>query len=118
MSSNFRGKHNETTTSTTEHGYEDTSLSPTKDQGRDGHGGGYHTGSGKKKKKSGPSDCRNEAFEDYLRTRPANRIDVIDQAKELRRQAWVNMLERREHREQEYAETMAQVGDSLINQCQ
>ena len=59
--------------------------------------------------KSGPSDCRNPAFEDHLRTRPAHRVDHLAEHREQRRRAWVQMLHRRDRRDQQYAETMSQV---------
>lgn len=59
--------------------------------------------------KSGPSDCRNPAFEEHLHTRPLHRVNHLDNHREMRRQAWVNMLMRRDAREQEYAQTLEKV---------
>ena len=61
------------------------------------------------RQKSGPSDCRNPYFEEHLRTRPAQRVDHLAEHREQRRRAWVQMLHRRDRRDQQYAETMSQV---------
>ena len=62
-----------------------------------------------KGEKSGPSDCRNPYFDHYLRTRPKDRVDHLAIGREYRRKAWIQMLHRREKRDQDYAETMEKV---------
>lgn len=56
-----------------------------------------------------PTDCRNERFEETLRTRPAHRVDYLGEQKTLRQEAWMAMLRRREMRDQELNATINSV---------
>ena len=82
MKQTNKGNHQETPTGTSTAPADDennnqsntySSLSPKKEMERPSS----------KKKKSAPSDCRNESFEEYLRTRPEIRVDVIEQVTHL-----------------------------------
>lgn len=44
------------------------------------------------------TDCRNAPFEEHLRNRPAHRIDYLAEQRLVRKQAWLDMLQRREER--------------------
>lgn len=55
------------------------------------------------------TDCRNPDFELHLQTRPQHRIDYLAEQRELRKQAWLNMLHRRETRQKELTKTIKSV---------
>ena len=61
------------------------------------------------RKRGGPSDCRNASFEAHLLTRPEHRVDHLQAAREGCRRGWLQMLARREVREEEAAEAVAVV---------
>lgn len=64
-----------------------------------------------------PTECRNEAFEEHLRTRPVHRIDHLDETKQLRQEAWQQMLRRRERRDEQYETNLRNVlGDEAFEQ--
>jgi len=55
------------------------------------------------------TDCRNPVFEQYLATRPIHRVDFLSEQQELKKQAWVNMLDRAAIREQLNQETLVKI---------
>lgn len=55
------------------------------------------------------TDCRNADFELHLRTRPAHRIDYLAEQRALRKQAWLNMLHRRDVRDKALTSTIRSV---------
>ncbi len=61
------------------------------------------------------TDCRNEAFEEHLRTRPVHRVDYLAEQRTLRQAAWKTMLLKNTVREQEYTATMRRVlGEPVV----
>eukprot|EP01034_Spumella_vulgaris_P034753 gene34753-42863_t len=61
------------------------------------------------------TDCRNEAFEEHLRTRPLHRVDHLKENRTLRQEAWRSMLLKNANREQEYTATLKRVlGDTQV----
>jgi hypothetical protein len=56
-----------------------------------------------------PTECRNPAFEEHLRTRPVHKVDFLAETRELRHQAWEQMLRRREEADEAYHSNLRQV---------
>jgi len=56
-----------------------------------------------------PTDCRNDAFEEYLRTRPAHRVDFPAEQRAIKQQAWDNMLARTAQRDAESYDILVKV---------
>lgn len=59
----------------------------------------------------GETDCKNTVFEDYLKTRPVHRVDYLAEHKELRKQAWENMLQRSQTRLNQSQAILTRLGD-------
>eukprot|EP01040_Poterioochromonas_malhamensis_P007088 gene7088-7654_t len=60
----------------------------------------------RREKKVPPTDCRNKRFEEILATRPEHRVDYLEEQRQLRKEAYLNMLYRRQTKQQQYAESM------------
>jgi hypothetical protein len=64
-----------------------------------------------------PTECRNADFEQHLRTRPEHRIDHLAETKQLRAQAWEQMLRRRQQRDEQYETNLRSVlGDEAFEE--
>jgi hypothetical protein len=55
------------------------------------------------------TDCRNPDFELHLRTRPQHRINFLHEQRQLRKQAWLDMLHRRDVRDKDLTKTIKSV---------
>jgi hypothetical protein len=55
------------------------------------------------------TDCRNEAFDEFLRTRPAHKTNFLAENRELRRQAYESMLMNRADRQRQYHDTLVTI---------
>lgn len=56
-----------------------------------------------------PTECWNDAYEEYLATRPAHRTNFLAEQRELKREAWNNMLVRTAKREAESEDILIKV---------
>ena len=55
------------------------------------------------------TDCRNEEFEELLRTRPVHRINYLEENRQLRMQAYEDMLRRKDEQAVKASETLTNV---------
>lgn len=56
-----------------------------------------------------PTDCHNEAFEDVLKCRPFHQRDFLAEQRKVRKQAWLDMLQRKEVRDGLLTATISRV---------
>ena len=56
-----------------------------------------------------PTDCRNDEFEERLRTRPAHRVDFQAEQRAIKQQAWDHMLARSAQRDAESYDILVRV---------
>jgi hypothetical protein len=67
--------------------------------------------------RKGPTDCRNPDYEQWLRDRPEHRYDRLAEQRELRRQAWEEMLMRKDENTRVCQNTLRETfGEAGMNQ--
>lgn len=82
-----------------------------------GTASGGTLGAGRRRDAYQYTDCRNPQFEEHLRSRPEHRTDHLAETRQLRAQAWEQMLRRREQRDEAYEANLRNVlGDEVYEQ--